>query len=157
MGTTVQVDGGTDLTLSLEELSARIEINELLVRYAHCIDTGDFDGLDDVFTADAFIDCSAFDGAAGGLEEIKRFLNEAMPMFKSFQHMIGNTMLEFVDHDTVHGRTICHNPMVFDGEGPDRVMVCGLWYVDEFVRTDAGWRIARRVEERSFMDLPPSD
>ncbi|MDH3727132.1 MAG: nuclear transport factor 2 family protein [Myxococcales bacterium] len=27
----------------------------------------------------------------------------------------------------------------------------GLWYVDEYRRTDAGWRISRRIEEKSYV------
>jgi SnoaL-like domain len=29
-------------------------------------------------------------------------------------------------------------------------MFCGLWYLDEFVRTAEGWRITRRVQEKCF-------
>jgi hypothetical protein len=29
-------------------------------------------------------------------------------------------------------------------------MFIGIWYVDEFVRTDEGWRMSRRVEEKCF-------
>ncbi len=27
---------------------------------------------------------------------------------------------------------------------------CGLWYLDRFVRTEQGWRIAGRSEEKSW-------
>jgi hypothetical protein len=33
--------------------------------------------------------------------------------------------------------------------------MCGLWYVDEYRRAEAGWRISRRVEERSYVFNPP--
>jgi len=29
-------------------------------------------------------------------------------------------------------------------------MFCGLWYVDEFIRTPEGGRMSRRVEEKCF-------
>jgi SnoaL-like domain len=38
--------------------------------------------------------------------------------------------------------------------GP-HLMFCGLWYVDRFVRTDAGWRIKERVEEKCYMHVFP--
>ena len=144
------------MTMSLQEISDRLEIQELLVRYSHCIDTRDFDGLDEVFTPDAFIDYTALGGAKGNLKETKDFLKKSMALFKSFQHMIANTVLE-LDGDRAHSRTICHNPMVLERDGKEHVFVCGLWYVDDLVRTDRGWRIARRVEERSFIDNMPSD
>jgi len=142
--------------LSLQEISDRIEIQELLVRYSHCIDTRDFDGLDDVFTPDAHIDYTALGGSKGTLAETKAFLGRSMVMFKSFQHMIANTVLE-LDGDRARARTICHNPMVMDRNGKEHVFVCGLWYVDELVRTKSGWRIAQRVEERCYVENMPSD
>jgi len=142
--------------LSLQEISDRIEIQELLVRYSHCIDTRNFDGLDDVFTPDAHIDYTALGGSKGTLAETKAFLGRSMVMFKSFQHMIANTVLE-IDGDRARARTICHNPMVMDRNGKEHVFVCGLWYVDELVRTKAGWRIAQRVEERCYVENMPSD
>ncbi|MCA9511977.1 MAG: nuclear transport factor 2 family protein [Myxococcota bacterium] len=144
------------MPLSLQEISDRIEIQELLVRYSHCIDTRDFDGLDRVFTPDAHIDYTALGGSKGTLAETKAFLERSMVMFKSFQHMIANTVLE-LDGDRASARTICHNPMVMDRGGKEHVFVCGLWYVDELVRTADGWRIRQRVEERCYVDNMPSD
>jgi hypothetical protein len=42
--------------------------------------------------------------------------------------------------------------MVIDkGEGKQpHVFICGLWYRDTFVRTEQGWRIKDRYEEKSF-------
>jgi hypothetical protein len=138
------------MTLSLQEISDRLEIQELLVRYSHCIDTQNIDGLDQVFTSDAHIDYSALGGAVGDLESTKTFLRKSMAMFKSTQHMISNIILEF-DGDTATGRTLCHNPMVLGKGEEEHVFVCGLWYLDKLVRTDAGWRIRERCEERSFV------
>ena len=106
------------MPMTLEEISDRMEIQELLVRYSHCVDTCDFDGLDNVFTPDAHIDYTAMGGAKGTLPEIKAFLSKAMPIFKSYQHMIGNTVLE-LDGDRATARTICHNPMMLDRKGGD--------------------------------------
>ena len=137
--------------LTLQEISDRIEIHELLVRYSHAVDTRNWEMYENVFTPDAFIDYTCFGGPAGTVTEIRAFLEMAMPNFQSFQHMIANTVLEFVDADHAKSRTICHNPMVMDiGEGKQHVFYCGLWYVDDLVRTSDGWRIAARVEEKSY-------
>ncbi len=137
--------------LTLQEISDRIEIQELLVRYSHAVDTRNWEMYENVFTPDAFIDYTCFGGPAGTVTEIRAFLEMAMPNFQSFQHMIANTVLDFVDADHVKSRTICHNPMVMDiGEGKQHVFYCGLWYVDDLVRTSDGWRIAARVEEKSY-------
>lgn len=140
--------------LDLQELSDRVEIQDLLARYTHAIDTRDWNALDRVFTPDAHIDYSAFGGAAGGLDEIKRFLAESMPMFESFQHLVGSSVVD-IDGDTATARTICHNPMVLKGGQDPHLLICGLWYRDKLVRTPAGWRIAERIEERSYMKEEP--
>lgn len=144
------------MTMTLQEISDRIEIQDLLVRYSHCIDTRDFDGLDRVFTPDAFIDYTALGGAKGGLVETQDFLKRSMKLFKSFQHMISNLVVE-LDGDTATARTICHNPMVMDRGGKEHVFICGLWYVDKLVRTEEGWRIRERVEERCYVENMPED
>jgi hypothetical protein len=148
------------MPLSLEEISDRIEIQELLVAYSHAIDFRDWDALDDVFTADAVIDYTEMGGTRGGLAETKAFLREALAGFSSFQHLAGTTALRF-EGDVAHGRTICHNPMVLGpGPGsdqPTRILLAGLWYRDVFVRTPAGWRIQERYEEKSYLQLLPPD
>ena len=145
------------MPLSLQEISDRIEIHDLLVRYSHAIDTRDFDLLDRVFTPDAFIDYSSMGGAKGSLPEIKEFLRKAMAQFSGFQHMIANSMID-LQGDRASGRTICHNPMVMTKpDGSTHVFYCGLWYLDELVRTPEGWRIRERVEEKCYFHNVPSD
>ena len=143
------------MTMSLQEISDRMEIQDLLVAYSYAIDTRDWDALDEVFTPDAHIDYTAFGGSAGNLAETKAFLAEAMPMFSSFQHMVSTSKIE-IDGDTAHVKTICHNPMVMKlGDDKVQVFYCGLWYVDEMVRTPDGWRITHRAEEKSYVHNMP--
>ena len=138
------------MTKSLQELSDRLEIQDLMVAYSYAIDHRQWDDLDDVFTPDAIIDYSQAGGFRGGLEETKEFLRQAMPQFAAFQHNIATSQV-ILDGDTATGRTICHNPMVFDnGVDTPHVWFYGLWYVDKFVRTPKGWRIAERYEEFSW-------
>src|SRR5947209_7616671 len=99
--------------LSQQEISDRLEIQELLVRYSHAVDTRDWDAYEGVFTDDAVIDYTEMGGPRGGVKEVRKFLETAMPHFAGFQHMIANTVLE-IDGDVARGRTICHNPMVID-------------------------------------------
>jgi len=140
------------MPMSMEEISDRLEIQDLMVRYSYAIDSRNWDALDDVFTPDAHIDYSVFGGSVGNLAETKAFLTEAMPMFTTLQHMVSGTTIAF-DGDTATAKTQCHNPMTMgDAEKPD-LMVCGLWYVDKLVRTPDGWRIKERVEEKVYMKV----
>ena len=143
--------------LSMQEISDRLEIQDLLTRYSHALDTRDWDNLAKVFTEDAMIDYSEMGGSKGNLEETMSFLKMAMPNFSSFQHMVSNFYIEF-DGDTARSRVICHNPMVIDkGNGDTHVFFCGLWYRDVLVRTPDGWRIKERVEEKSYFHNLPAD
>jgi len=138
--------------LSLEEISDRLELQQLLVDYSTAIDTRRFDDLDAVFTPDAYIDYRAMGGIDGQFPEVKAWLAETLPkIFQAHAHMLGNFDVR-IDGDTATSRTFCFNPMVFAGD-KNQIMLCGLWYDDEFVRTAAGWRMTSRVEDKCFDKL----
>ncbi len=144
--------------LSQQELSDRFEIQDLCFRYAEIIDRKDFDALrDDVFTQDAHIDYSVFGGSVGGLEETIAFLKEAMTdqVFPAHQHLNANVQVK-LNGDEASGRVMCFNPQEMNvGEGNTHLFMLGLWYVDQYVRTEKGWRMRERVEEKSWVfNLP---
>ena len=134
--------------LSIEEISDRLEIQQLLVDYSTAIDGRRFDDLDRVFTADAYIDYRAMGGVDGRYPEVKAWLAQVLPNFPAYAHMLGNFDVK-IDGDTATSRTLCFNPMVLGGD-EQQVLFCGLWYDDEFVRTGEGWRMTKRVEEKCF-------
>jgi|SRR5581483_1240842 len=134
--------------MTLEEISDRLEIQQLLIDYSSAIDQRRFDELDRVFTPDAYIDYSAMGGVDGAYPEVKKWLSEVMPNFPAYAHMVGNFDIR-VDGDTASSRTLCLNPMALGGD-KGQILFCGLWYDDEFVRTAEGWRMARRVEAKCF-------
>ncbi|WP_099025401.1 nuclear transport factor 2 family protein [Mycolicibacterium palauense] len=141
--------------LSLEEISDRLEIQQLLVDYSTAIDQRRFDDLDRVFTPDAYIDYRAMGGIDGRYPEVKAWLAEVLPNFPAYSHMLGNLSV-VIDGDTASSRVICFNPMVLDsenGQADKQVLFCGLWYDDEFIRTPDGWRMTSRVETKCFDKL----
>jgi 3-phenylpropionate/cinnamic acid dioxygenase small subunit len=134
------------------ELGDRLEINDLLVRYAWAIDTKDWDALDAVFTADAHIDYTATGGIAGSLGEIKPWLAESLAAFPATQHLLSNSQVTIAG-DTATARTAVYNPMgAATREGPLHFFFMGGYYADRLVRTPAGWRIKERVEHFVWMD-----
>jgi hypothetical protein len=134
--------------LSLEEISDRLEIQELLVAYSTAIDTRRFDDLDRVFTPDAYIDYREMCGIDGRFPEVKAWLANVLPNFPAYAHMLGNFDVR-IDGDAASSRTVLFNPMVLGGDR-NQILFCGLWYEDEFIRTPAGWRMSRRVEIKCF-------
>jgi ketosteroid isomerase-like protein len=140
--------------LTLQEISDRLEIQDLLARYSDAIDRHDLDSLDPLFTEDAVIDYSEFGGPRGTLATVKAFLAEVLPLHAGHYHLVGSTIVD-LDGDTAAVRSICHNPMVLHGsEDRQQLYLCGLWYRDKMVRTPAGWRIRERYEEKCFLWFP---
>jgi hypothetical protein len=142
--------------LSLQELSDRVELEQLSVTYANAIDSGNWNDLDKVFTPDAYIDYRALGGIDGRYPQIKQWLGEVLPKFPGYCHLVGNIAVT-VTGDTATGRTLCINPMNTPlPEGGAQVMFLGLWYVDKYVRTSAGWRFTERVEQPCFQHNVPA-
>jgi hypothetical protein len=135
---------------SLEELSDRKEIDDLLVDYCYAIDFHRWDDLDAVFTPGASLDFTATGGEAGDFATMKQWLARTLQLFTGHQHLVATSKIELSgDHAT--GKTICHNPMYLDVDGKQQLLFVGLWYLDEFVRTADGWRIASRRQQKAYL------
>jgi hypothetical protein len=134
---------------SLQELSDRLEIQDLITAYSYAVDFHRFDDLDDIFSADGVLDLTETGGIAGPLPEVKQWLATVLPHFAGHQHLVATSQVT-IDGDTATARSICHNPMWFTDPAQPPLYV-GLWYLDDFVRTDAGWRIARRAQRKGYL------
>ena len=142
--------------LSLAEISDRLEIQQLMATYSNAIDRHDFERLDAVFTADAYIDYRAMGGIDGRYPQVKAWLGPALQHFPRYYHLIANTEVVLAG-DTATARTVCFNPMEVPlPQGGSQVMFLGLWYLDRLVRTPAGWRISERVEEACYRHNVPA-
>jgi len=140
--------------LSQQEMSDRLEIQDLLAVYCEAIDDRDWAALDNVFTANAIIDYTEAGGAKGNLTETKAYLAKALKPFSGMQHMLGLPVIK-IQGDNAKARTTTFNPMVIEQNGKPHIFFVGLWYCDELIRTEQGWRIASRFEEVSyFHNLP---
>ena len=78
------------MPLSLQEISDRLEIQQLMVDYSTAIDNKDFDALDHVFVPDAYIDYRVMGGIDGQFPDLKAWLKQVMQIFPHTQHMIAN-------------------------------------------------------------------
>ena len=138
------------MTLSIQEISDRIEIDDLLTRYATGVDRRDWGLLETCFTPDAYIDYTAFGGTEGHVKEVRAWLEKTFEMFGRSQHLVTNREV-VIDGDTASARSGFYNPMHLPREGKaDFLFIDGGYYVDELVRTDDGWKIALRREEFSY-------
>ena len=85
-------------------LSDRLEIDDLLTRYASAIDSRQWDMLDGVFTTDAQLDYRSAGGLQGTYPEIKAWLTEVLPMFTWTQHLVLNRAVD-LDPSGAAGRS----------------------------------------------------
>lgn len=129
--------------MDLQEISDRLEIEAVLVRYTRAIDTGAWDVLDTVFTPDATIDYTESGGVADSYPAVKAWLAEVLPaFFPRRMHTLGQCEVH-VDGDTARVTAYFHNPMPLE----DRLVEIGGYYHHELVRTVDGWRSRRLREE----------
>ena len=143
------------MALTMNELADRIEIDDLLARYCRAIDTGEWDLLDTIFTADAVLDYTSSGGIRGAFSEVKPWLAKVLPLFAVRQHYVTNREIT-IDGDTATSVAYLYNPMGRrrDDGGLDLFFVGGT-YRDRWVRTGDGWRIVERVETEWWRDGGP--
>ncbi len=138
--------------LSLQQISDRIEIDDLLTRYTVAIDTKDWKLLDSCFTPDAHVDYTSSGGTQGAYPEVRAWLEKALAAFPMTMHFISNSTVT-LDGDGARSRTYVLNPMGFPNpDGSLHIFTVGAYYVDRLVRTDEGWRISERIEEQGFLE-----
>ncbi len=138
-------------------LSDRFEIRALIVRYANALDERRFERLDEVFTADAYVDYRATGGIAGPWGEIRTWLPPAVTAFPHMCHLVGNIGI-VLDGDRAQARTLCLNPVEVPlRRGGSQVMLLAMWYRDRLVRTAAGWRMRERVQEPCVAHNVPAE
>ena len=134
--------------LSLQEISDRFEIQDLIARYSQLLDRMAWDEMGALFTDECVLDYTATGATAGTWPEQRDFIVNAFKGFKGTQHHMGLPIIT-VTGDTATARTICFNPMVVNDK---KVFYVGLWYDDTLVRTADGWKFASRTEELSYFD-----
>lgn len=130
----------------LAETADRMELTELLHRYAHAIDSGHLELLAEVFTADATIDFGSVDqyvegdSVVRGLSTIRAWFEKALAPFPGVLHFMTNHRIALAGDEatTETLMQVLHISM-------------GGIYRGHAVRTKAGWRFDRfSLEERSF-------
>lgn len=139
------------MTVDLQAVHDKLEIHELLARYARGVDTKDWDLYRSVFTDDAHIDYTSAGAPAGTREEIIAFLSMAFATISWSQHYVTNIEIQ-LDGDTATARAMFYNPMLLPGMTDPSF--CGGFYFHDVVRTADGWKSRRLVEENRWFLNP---
>lgn len=143
--------------MDLQQISDRLEIQDVLIRYTRAIDTGDWDRLDTVFTPDAAIDYTQSGGIADTFAVVKPWLARHLPIFPRRMHTLGQIEIRYGDTgDGAPGgapvraqvAAYFHNPMMMPtGDGAEILIEFGGIYRHTMVRTPDGWRSRELLEE----------
>jgi 3-phenylpropionate/cinnamic acid dioxygenase small subunit len=114
------------------------DISDVLVRYATGIDRHDWILFRTVFTDDCELDYGEI-GSWNGVDAVTEFMELSHAAVQTLHRMTNQAIT--VDGDKAEART--YVDMIMVGENMPGVNAIG-YYDDEIVRTDDGWRIARR-------------
>jgi hypothetical protein len=144
------------MALSPEQISDRVEIEDVLTRYCYAVDDRAWDLYRALFTPDAVIDDRVTGGLQSGVEEHIEYLRKALSKVVLSQHAISTVRID-LGVNNARVRAHCSCPMVEDlGETKTHVFFQGLWYRNSLVRTLDGWKISHLVEEGYWTyNMPP--
>ena len=116
------------MTMSLQEISDRMEIQDLLVSYSYALEAHNWDALDDVFTPDALIDYSEEHGSTGDLATTKQFM-AALDQSTIRIPVHGGDQQDLDRWRHRHGAQHPPSPVLVDvSDGRTHVYFCGNWY-----------------------------
>ena len=135
--------------MTAEARQDREEIEQLLYRYAWMVDRRDWKLMDEVFAEGGSVDYTSTGGQRGPYRETLRWLARALEPWPANLHFITNLRVE-IHGDRANSRCYFLAPMArFLADGSQEVVTTAGLYLDELVRTPAGWRIAKRDCQQS--------
>ena len=137
--------------LSIQEISDRIEIQDLITNYCSVVDKKNWKGYREIFLEDASVDYSGSGGLSGSVDEVIDYLDASLGFQKELgfapttQHLVGNFELT-LSKDSAKVRCMLYNPiMLGQGEGASAA-IFGVWYTFEVVRKKS-WKIKSLSQE----------
>jgi hypothetical protein len=139
------------VTDELLESAWRLQMLDVIGRYAHCMDSGDFDGLEALFAEDSRFDIVPDPGIVPIPIEGRRAIREALEARYAVvsreaqrRHLMATTMFDAVDEKHATAKTflaVLSSPF---GGGEVELRGTGVYH-DTFARVDGRWVFAERV------------
>src|SRR5262249_60795868 len=100
--------------MDMQAVADKLEIHELLARYARGVDTKDWALYRSVFTPDATIDYTSAGAVAGPRDEVAAWLEAGVVNIPMTPHFISNIEVEAA-RDRPKGRAMSYNPRPLPG------------------------------------------
>ncbi len=138
----------------LDELLAKHEIHEVMMRYCRGVNRLDAGLVRSCFHPDAFEDHGAFKGSA--VDFSAAFTPERFTAFKSMFHLVGNELVEIDGDRAAHEAYFVGCNRYDDDSGQEMDAFFGGRYLSVFERREAGpWLIARRTVVNDWSRMDP--
>ena len=129
------------------KIEDRFEVNDLLVKYCHYIDGRDWEKFRSLFIVDSLLDLSAFQGPVGSIDTAIEYFQSISGAIPKWQHTISTSLLS-ASGESIKARTAAQVMLV---SSDDAVTFTGLWYNDEIVKTEEGWKFRSRSQEYGWI------
>ncbi|MCU6792418.1 nuclear transport factor 2 family protein [Paenibacillus sp. WQ 127069] len=145
--------------LSLEEVTDRVAIRDLIDAYAYCADTRDADGQMALFTEDTVFRVF-MDERQTEPTQIVYSRTDLAPVFDSLttyvstMHFNGQSKIT-LSGDTAIGTTYCFaHHLTMDG-GDKKLMVAAIRYSDDFIKINNRWFFKKRDLKVAWIETKP--
>lgn len=123
-----------------QEVADRLELRDLVVRYARIPDDRDYALVDEVFAPDATLAGPGF--SLRGLDQIREAM-KAIEQYSATLHSVHNHRVELAG-DSASGETYCVANHLLEKHGRPHKLDWGIRYQDRYQRGPDGWRITHR-------------
>ena len=129
--------GQPDLAARIDRLESLDAIRQLPAKYALALDMRDMDAMVSLFPEDVRVGKDA-----SGRLALRAYMDRTLRSpFTGTSHHIGGHVIEFDDPDHAHGVVYSKN----EHESGDEWVIMQMMYVDDYVRQQGRWFIARRL------------
>jgi len=144
----------TGETAGVQALQDRLDVADVLYKYAYAIDSFDKDGVRSTLADDIHAEYGNLDPVDGG-DALTDWIWGATSSI-TWQHHLLSVYRVTVDGDDATGLSYLTSHQVFDGD-PDTAKILVGRYHDDLRRTPDGWKISRRVAEFLWAETRSSD
>ncbi len=127
---------------TIENLQARLDIQDVLTRYTVALDTRDLEMFQTVFTEATRFDYGQY-GQGTGISWFTEWVQAGMEACKSTYHVLGQSLIE-IDGASARGRTYLVAHHIGRDDFDDELFTVAGWHIDRFGLTNEGWRITER-------------
>jgi uncharacterized protein (TIGR02246 family) len=142
----------TDTATAIQQLLDIEQIKQLKARYFRLVDTKQWDGWGKVFASDAVLEIPEGDLVHRGRAEIVANVSTVMEHLRTVHHGL-MPEIEITGPDTARGVWAMSDYVEWPADDGTRVGLRGYGhYVEEYVREDGQWCIARSRLERLRVD-----